>query len=386
MHEDKQGVQQETVKEAPAQKRREHTPLIHISKRDVLPWQKAWLIRGGAILLSMVFMGIVSLMLTGENPFVIYGTLFTGNFGYLGRIWTLLFNTAILLGIALALTPAFRMRFWNIGAEGQVLFGGLLSVLVMIGMGKMENSWPNAIVLLMMLLVGVIGGAIWGLIPAIFKAIWGTNETLFTLMMNYVATGLVAFSIQALFPKGTGTMGVVNSSSYLGWLPKIGTNNYLLTILIVLVMTVLMYIYLRYSKQGYEISVVGESENTARYVGINVKKVILRTMAISGAICGLIGFLLVSGYNHSISTDAVGGRGFTAIMVCWLAKFNPIFMFLTSFLICFLEQGAAEVASKCGISAAYADILVGIVLFFIIGCEFFIQYRVRFNCSKKEAA
>ena len=205
-------------------------------------------------------------------------------------------------------------------------------------------------------------------------------------MMNYVGICIVDYTIQVLFPKGTGSMGIVNADSRAGWLPQLGTNRYLLSILIILSFMITMYVYLRYSKHGYEIAVVGESENTARYIGIDVKKVILRTMALSGALCGITGFLLVSGYDHSISTNTVGGRGFTAIMVCWLAKFNPVVMFFASFLICFLEKGAGQVANDCGIDASYADILTGIILFFIIGCEFFINYRLHFCKRHKEEA
>ena len=375
---------EQQIGQAEAEKQEKvHVPLFHISKRDAMPWKKAWAIRAIAILSAMVFMGLVSILLTKENPFEIYATIFKGNFAYSGRIWTMLYNTAILLCFALALTPAFRMRFWNIGAEGQVLAGALAVVLCMLFLG---DKIPNALLLLVMLVAGLGVGALWALIPAFFKAKWGTNETLFTLMMNYVAICLVDFTIQALFPKGTGTMGIVNPNTRAGWLPRIGNNNYILSILLILLLTVGVYVYLQYSKHGYEISVVGESENTARYIGIDVKKVILRTMLISGAICGFCGFLLASGYDHSISKDTAGGRGFTAIMVCWLAKFNPIFMFFTSLLICFLQNGAEQVANDCGISSAYADILVGIVLFFVIGCEFFINYRLNFRKKEKEVA
>ena len=140
-----------------------------------------------------------------------------------------------------------------------------------------------------------------------------------------------------------------------------------------------MYIYLKYSKHGYEIAVVGGSENTARYIGINVKKVIIRTMAISGAICGLTGLLLVGGTSHSIASTTADGRGFTAIMVSWLAKFNPLIMILTSFLLVFLDRGADEVSTKFGLNNSFSDILTGIILFFIIGCEFFIQYKINPN-------
>ncbi len=359
-------------------------PLFHIVKRNVMPWYKAWAVRAIAILASFVLMGLVSLLVLHENPFRVFGTMFSGAFRYPKRTWRLFYDTAMLLLIALALTPAFRMRFWNIGAEGQVLIGGLCSFLCM----KYLADLPNALLLLIMLVAGMAGGVIWTAIPAFFKAKWGTNETLFTLMMNYVATCLVAFSIQAMYPKGTGTVGILNPDTQAGWLPKLGNGdgaNFILTILVAVLLTCFVYVYMRYSKQGYEISVVGESENTARYIGINVRKVILRTMILTGALCGLVGFLLVGGPNHSIEANSVGGNGFTAIMVAWLAKFNPVFMLFASFLICFLRTGSGQVTSDFSIDSSYGDILIGIVLFFIIGCEFFINYQVCFRKKQKEA-
>ena len=148
---------------------------------------------------------------------------------------------------------------------------------------------------------------------------------------------------------------------------------------------VLVYVYLSRSKQGYEIAVVGESQNTARYIGIDVKKVIVRTMVFTGAICGIAGMLLVAGTDHTISINTVDGRGFTAIMVSWLAKFNPIVMALTSFLIVFLERGAGEIATAFRLNESVADILTGIILFFIIGSEFFVSYKVNFRRAHKEA-
>ena len=145
-----------------------------------------------------------------------------------------------------------------------------------------------------------------------------------------------------------------------------------------------MFIYLKYSKQGYEISVVGESENTAKYIGINVKRVILRTMGLSGALCGVAGFLLVAGTNHTITTTTAGGMGFTAIMVSWLGKFNAGIMVVTSFIIVFLQRGAGEIATKFNLNQSVADILTGIILFFIIGCEFFVNYKINLRKSQKE--
>ena len=207
-------------------------------------------------------------------------------------------------------------------------------------------------------------------------------------MMNYVATQLVAyFVIVWESPKGSGKVGIINQSTEAGWLPQIGGYKYLLTILVVAVLTVLVYIYLNYSKHGYEISVVGESERTARYVGIKVGKVIVRTMLLSGALCGIAGVLLVSGTDHTITTTIAGGQGFTAVMVSWLAKFNPLGMILTSFLLVFLSRGAGEISTAFGLNQSFADILSGIIIFFIIGCEFFITYRLSFRQpAKKEAA
>lgn len=194
-------------------------------------------------------------------------------------------------------------------------------------------------------------------------------------MMNYVATQLVAFFVIVWeVPKGAGKIGIINQSTQAGWLPQIGSYKYLLNVLIVAVLTILMYIYLTRSKQGYEIAVVGQSERTARYVGIKVGRVIVRTMILSGALCGLAGFLLVAGTDHTITTTIAGGRGFTAVMVSWMAGFNPLNMIFTSFLLVFLERGAAEISTKFALNHAFGDILTGIILFFIIGSEFFIRY------------
>jgi len=146
-----------------------------------------------------------------------------------------------------------------------------------------------------------------------------------------------------------------------------------------------MYIYLKYSKHGYEISVVGESERTARYVGIKVEKVILRTMLLSGAICGLVGLVLVAGVNHTLATSLAGGRGFTAVMVSWMSQFNPFTMILTSLLLVFLGRGAGEIATAYSLNTSFSEILTGIIIFFLIGCEFFIRYKLSFrNHTAKE--
>ena len=352
-----------------------HEPLFHVSKRPYIAWYKAWTVRAVAIVAALIICAFVIVFLTGYNPIEVYGAMIAGTFGSARKVWNTLQKLAMLLCISLAVTPAFKMKFWNIGAEGQTLIGALAAAACMIYFG---NTLPPAVFFPVTILASVLMGVLWGVIPAFFKAKFNTNETLFTLMMNYVAMQLVSFCI--VFwenPKDSNTVGVINSATQGGWLPSIFGQKYLLNIIVVAVITVIMYVYLKYSKHGYEISVVGESENTAKYIGINVKKVIIRTMALSGALCGIAGFLLVSGTDHSITTNTVSGMGFTAIMVSWLAKFNPIVMTLTSFLIVFLERGAGEIAMSFQLNESISDILTGIILFFIIGSEFFVNYKIR---------
>ena len=349
-------------------------PLVHIVKRGNMPWYGAWGIRALAIVLALVACALVTTVTTGENPIQVYAAMIDGAFGTARKTWITFQNMSVLLCISLAVTPAFRMRFWNIGAEGQTLAGCLATAACMI---LLADKLPNWLLICTMVLSAIAAGAVWGLIPAIFKAKWNTNETLFTLMMNYVATQLVAyFVILWEVPKGAGKIGIINQSSEIGWLPQLFSSKYLLSIVVVAIVTILMYLYLNYSKQGYEIAVVGESERTARYVGIKVEKVIIRTMAISGAVCGLAGLLLVGGINHTVTTTIVSGRGFTAVMVSWLAKFDPIIMIFTSLLLVFLERGAGEISTDFGLNQSFSDIITGIILFFIIGCEFFINYKI----------
>ena len=349
-------------------------PRFHISKRAEMPWYCSWAIRAAAIVLALIACALICVIMTGENPLQIYATMIKGAFGSTRKTWVTFQDMAMLLCISLAVTPAFKMKFWNIGGEGQALMGCLASAACMI---LLRDVMPNWAIILCMVVASSVAGAIWGAIPAIFKAKWNTNETLFTLMMNYVATQLVAyFCIFWESPKGSGKIGIINANTEMGWLPVIGGQRYMLNILVVLVICVLMYLYLTYSKQGYEITVVGESQRTARYVGIKVEWVIVRTMLLSGALCGIAGLLLTAGTNHTLTTTLVDGRGFTAVMVSWLAKFNPIVMIMTSMLLVFLDRGAGDISSKFGLNQSFADILTGVILFFIIGSEFFITYKI----------
>lgn len=360
--------------------KKHNEPLLHIAKRDDLSGYKAWMIRIGAIVIAMLLMGVISMLLTKASFGRVYQIMFKGVFGRLleGKttlLWRFLQQTAILLCLSLAVTPAFRMKFWNCGAEGQALIGGLAAMICMIELG---GKMPDGVLLLVVFVASVTVGAVWGLIPALFKAYYKTNETLFTLMMNYVATQIVSYYV---YITGSGS-GVIQPVKF-GNIPVLFGQKYLINILVVAVLMVLLYVYLKYSKHGYEITVVGESQNTARYVGINVKKVIIRTMCISGALCGIAGMLLVSGTDHSINTNTIGGQGFTAIMISWLGRFNPFIMAGMAGLVTFLKTGAAKVADTFFLNSSYADIFSGVVILFVVGCEFFVRYSVKFRHSKK---
>ena len=203
-----------------------------------------------------------------------------------------------------------------------------------------------------------------------------------------MATQIVAYFIIIWEnPKGAGKIGVINQTTRIGWLPTIAGNPYMLIVIVSVIVTILMYIYLKYTKHGYELSVVGESENTARYVGINVGKVIVRTLVLCGLICGLTGWLLVAGTDHTMTTTIEGGKGFLGVMVAWLAHFNPIGMILSGLLMVFMAKGGSEISMAFGLNRSYGDILTGIILFFVIGSEFFINYQLHFRKShRKEAA
>ena len=351
-----------------------HEPLFHLSKRATIPQWKAWLIRILAVALGLAVCGLVAYMLSdrlrsGKKTLEdFYYCFIKGSFGSNRKMWKFFKSAAILQCVSLAVTPAFRMRFWNTGAEGQTLMGVWGAIAMAFYFGGKVPEWA---LLVMMFAASLLCGMVWAVIPAIFKAKWNTNETLFTLMMNYVATYVVSYFLVVWVPSGSSSLGKLKY----GKLPSFG-HDYLLIIIIVLVLTGLLYIYLRHSKQGYEISVVGESVRTAQYSGMNVSTVIIRTMLVSGLLCGLAGYLIGAGLDQSITTESVGGQGFTAIMVSWLAKFNPLVMLLTASLISLLNQGAAQISQDFNVSSAFPDVIVGIILFFIIGSEFFINYQI----------
>jgi simple sugar transport system permease protein len=282
-----------------------------------------------------------------------------------------------LLGAALAVGLAFKMRFWNIGAEGQILLGGIAATYFAL----FHNNMPRPVLLIVMGLAAAVAGGLWGLLPAFFRARWGTNETLFTLMLNYVALGFILYLKSVPSWRREGEMHpIIDMFPTAARLPQLGGIH--IGWVMVLALAVIVYLYLAKSKQGYQLSVVGESENTARYAGMNVKNIIMRTMLLSGAIAGLAGFWQVSGADFTLNETTAGGVGFTAIIVAWLARLNPLIMIPVAAFIAILERGAIRIQTAFAIPATIANVLIGIVLFSMLACEFFVQYRVIYNRGK----
>ena len=356
-------------------------PLFRISKRGMLPLWASLGIRLIGLLLALILCALIIFGITGLNPLKVYGTMWEGAFGTDRRMWVTIRDTMMMLCIGLGLAPAFKMRFWNIGAEGQVLAGGVATAACMLYLPK---TLPNWVALIIMFAAAALAGAAWGFLPGFCKAKINTNETLFTLMMNYIAIRLTAFFVAKWEnPYGSNTVGIINSQSRFGWFPKVFGQTYGLNVVLVMTLMIFMYVYLKYTKHGFEIAVVGDSENTARYCAMDVKKIIIRTMLLSGAICGIAGYIAVAGAGHTISTDTAGGRGFTTIIIAWMSKFNSFVMAVVSLFLVFLEKGAMEIASQYQLSDHISNMIKGIILIFLLGSEFFVNYTVKLPRSHK---
>ena len=360
-------------------------PLFHVVKRDNLKTQHKVLIYACAIVIALIIGSLVCTIIAPRgNPIAFFSSLFEGALGSERKIFKFLKDTALLLCVSMALLPAFKMKFWNLGANGQILMGGLAAIACMWYMGRGTNGAINdTVIIICSVIASMVAGAVWAVIPAIFKALFNTNESLFTLMMNYIAESIVLLMI-AIWVQGTGktTLPEINY----GHLPVLFGKKEILTILMGVVVTGAMFAYLKFSKQGYELSLVGDSQNTAKYTGINVKKVIIRTLIVSGAICGLVGLLLTAGdINPTIGKNTANNMGFTAIMTTWLGGNNPLFIAGTCTLVSFVNNGMSQVKMSFGIqSDVYANVIIGLVYFFIISCAFLVQYKIIFRKKKEE--
>ena len=356
-----------------------NTPLIRLAKREAMPKGQVWAIRGASFLVAIVISALIFLVLS-NNPLSAFGTMIAGSLGKPTAIRQTVKIAVPLLGTALAIAPCFKMRFWNIGAEGQITAGA-------VGASYFALFWadklPGPVLLIVMALAGAVCGGLLALVPAFFKARWGTNETLFTLMMNYIIIGVVKW-LQGGPWEGRPGSQIIPQFDDAAVLPKVlGVH---CGWIIVLVLMVFMFIYMKYTKQGYEIAVIGESENTARYAGMNVGRIIMRTMFLSGAIAGIVGFLLVSGANNTLYSGVANNAGFTAITVAWLAQLNPFAMVGISALLAVLQKGADTLNTQMSIPVSLSDVITGVLLFFMLGCEFFINYRLIFRGAEERQA
>lgn len=344
--------------------------LFRIAKRTGLTHKQSIAYRSVAVLGALTASGIFILVL-GHNPLAVYASMLEGAFGTLYRFKETIIKTIPLVITSLGIGAAFKMKFWNIGAEGQIFMGGFAASYFALN----YPGIPMPLMLLIMAAAGFIAGGLWALIPAFFKAQFNTNETLFTLMMNYIALKWVTylqygpwrdpkvkgfpliakFNENAILPKFLGI--------HIGWV-------------IMLILVVLMYLFMKKTKMGYEIAVVGESENTARYAGMNIKKIILSAIIISGGLGGLSGMIQASGVNQTLGIELTSGIGFTAIITTWLGQLSAPVILAVSFLFSVLLQGGSFIQTAFQIPAAVAQLIQGTILFFVLGTEFFIQYKL----------
>lgn len=363
-------------------------PLIHLVKRDNIPWWNKGLIYCGAILLAL-FLGGMLVMANGANPIEYYWGMLSGCFKDAIAIKGLLRLIIPLTVTSLGIAFAFKMKFWNVGGEGQFIAGAVAATAVAHLFRGTDT--PSFIVLLCMFAAGAIGGGIIGLIPALLKVKFGTNETLLTLMMNYIVLYFFEYLKFTRYFGELGPSGQPNNRDFAALaenahMPqlRIGDVTFDISLVIALLLVVLVYVYFQKTKHGYEISIVGDSVNTAKYAGMNVSKIIIRTMLISAAFIGVAGMFQVSGIatSYRLSTGITSEVGWTGVIVAWLSKLNPIGILVTTVLMCILTKGSLVAETAFSIPAAVSSILQGIILFAVLTTDLFINYKIEFKSGK----
>lgn len=357
--------------------------MIKITKRAEPPKTQEALINAIAIIFSIVCAGLVILIL-GYNPIKIFHQIIVGALGTEMRIQQTIIKAIPLLITSLGIAIAFKMKFWNIGGEGQIIMGAFGASLVAL---NIPSTVPSVITLFAMAGSAIIFGGMWAFIPAFFKAKMGTNETIFTLMMNYIAIKWVTYLQYGPWkdPASQGFPKIANFEAnailpslfgvHIGWL-------------IALVLVVIVYVFMNHTKKGFEITVVGQSLETARYAGMNINSVIITAMLASGGLCGLAGMIQASAIERTLTHALSGGYGFTAIITTWLGRLSPPIIMFVCFAFAILIQGGAYLQIALSVPAAVADMIQGTILFFVLGSEFFLMYKVGFErkSSKKEVA
>ena len=355
-------------------------PRFHVVQRGETTAAKTALFRLIAVLTAL-FSGGLFLWALGYNPFHVYRSMLSGALGSAGMQKETIKLMIPLCLTTLGVTLAFKMRFWNIGAEGQICAGAIAASYF----AYFHNTMPSHVLLPVMAVAAIIAGGLWGLIPAWFKTRFGTNETLFTLMLNYIIAYVITFLREGPWRNPTGGFAAMPRFPKQARLPSLPipfVGNVHIGWVVMLFCVAAVFVYLRYTKQGYEIAVVGENENTARYAGMPVQKIILRTMFLSAGLCGLVGMLQVAGPDRQLTDAVANGRGFTAVSVAWLARLSPPGVMLVSFLFSVMEKGCSMMQTEFRIPSSMSEILQGIILFCVLGAEFFIRYKI---VRRKEA-
>ena len=354
--------------------------MVRITKRDDLPRSKEILITILAVILSIVITGII-LVIFGLNPFHIFKEIIMGSLGTELRIKQTIVKAIPLIITSMGIIVAFKMKFWNIGAEGQITMGAFGAALVAL---HLSPDLPKPVMLLLMMIAAAVCGGIWAFIPAFFKAKLGTNETIFTLMMNYVAIKFVTYLQYGPWknPAVNGFPKIVQFNEngimphvfgvHVGWI-------------IAIIATVAIYLFINHTKLGYEITVVGESVETARYAGMNISKIIIISMLISGGLCGITGMIQASAVEKTLVYSIAGGYGFTAIITAWLSKLNAGYALLVCVAFAVLIQGGEYIQIALGVPSAVSDVVQGLILFLVLGSEFFMRYKVHLGKNKEVA-
>jgi simple sugar transport system permease protein len=341
-----------------------------MTKRGSISKSKNVGIRLLAVILALLTSAVI-IMAMHLNPLEVYVALIKGAFGTAYRIREVAVRSTSLIITSLGIAIAFKMQFWNIGGEGQIFMGAFAASYIALNYPNV----PRPVLLTLMIIAGMIGGGLWALIPAYLKAKWKTNETIITLMMNYIALKWVMYLLFGPWRDPAALRHPkIPDFSINGILPRVfGVN---IGWIFAVILVGLVWIFLNRSKKGYEIAVLGESENTALYAGINIKRTIITAVFISGALCGLTGMIQASAINNTLSIEISEGIGFTAIITTWLASLQPVVIAIVSILFAALVRGGSYIQTAVGIPAAAAQLLQGLILFFVLGSEFFIRYKL----------
>lgn len=323
---------------------------------------------------ASLLLAAILLLITKAPPFLTYAAMFRGAFGTWANFSETLVKAIPLMLTGLGVSIAFRMEFWNIGAEGQLCLGGVAAAWVAL---FWAGGLPHWMVLPTALCIGALAGALWAGIPAALNAYLNVNETLTTLMLNYVA---VLFSEHLYYgpwrdPKGYGFPGTAPFPET-AWLLRF-TGRLHLGIVFAVVIAGLLWFGFSRSRWGFETSIIGKNRTVARFLGINIPRTILLSLFLSGAISGLAGACEVTGISRRLQQGLSIGYGYTAIIVSWLAQLNPIAVLFVAVLIAALSVGGDQVQMSMGLPAAVGLLLQGLILLPMLAGVLFTEYRFR---------